>query len=222
MRKRLWVVVPVALLLVLGIGAFWQIKKNRAEAAIYAKPDLLYGVMIKTPSMKRVADQRRETIINYAKMLREKWRPWVEQHRALFLEAKNSNGSEQAAQKLYDAIPDGFGRGAKRGDITDAMLMPDVRTVEDLTRPDMVICFTWNMPPHEGPTHRIMKAQREDFARERRFRLSSTYNAGRATIYLWTDGSITETVSEPNSKPGEPSLVDGTPLRIMPPYEFLQ
>jgi len=122
-------------------------------------------------------------------------------------------------RKLYLSIPDGVGPDWKLRPITSTMLAPEVHSIEDYARQDIFLRFTWNI---DHKDNQIYAFRKQDFARFRNFSISQSMNVGRAYVSVWADGRVTETVQEHSNVPGRPSLTEGVPIEIVPPYEFIK
>ena len=178
--------------------------------------------------------QERQTILDKAKMLREKWKVWANAHSEIMKQLLHASDKGQAVlTQVYEAVP----------------VVPTTQnagfTGQDLA--SLPFQFTWNAATRvhhlnakqiEDPNARrymdkekqfAVKRLQAEFLQMRDVQISQAINFGSDQYELWASGRITQhtfiPAPSPLSKtlPGQTSAPSGwVRQEIMPPYDFLQ
>lgn len=181
-----------------------------------------------------LSSQERQTIIDKAKMLRDKWKVWGLAHKeALKQLAHASDKDQKALMQVYDALP--------------ANPTPQNAGFSEQELSSLPFQFTWNpgtknhhLNAEQAADPKAQKYMDKEkqfavkrlqagFLRLRDVEIAQAINFGPDQYELWASGRITELsyIRQPSSQtgmlPGQTSTQHGWVRReISPPYDFLR
>lgn len=202
-----------ALLMTGAAGIVFNTVKHASAQVLSEKQEASDTGTISDPlspnqAVRDAAQQRR---IERAKLLRDHWQPWAENHRDLLKQMLDPKPDDrETVSSVYEAIPEHPGATHISGN--------DLHTAGAL--------FTWNA----GGKHSIHTStwfnnrMQEDFHKYHDFRLSESANTGRFQVVLWASGRITVMESRDRfAGHGQPiETYDEVQKEIISRYAFLQ
>lgn len=204
------------------VGRFWEMKYGR-----YHDQELHYGVKVIDKTTEQQSKLSRESYLAHAMLLREQWRPYASQHKALLLKMLHARGDDTNTLKLvYYALPA----------TPKAAGMPPVGV--NFSHPSSSD-FTWQLiDKHNASTSsqkdlgdrerltkydsRFSRELHEDFIQFHDISVSESMSPSLSTFTLWASGRVTETALKTQHIPGKPVFKKLAPDQVAPPFNFLK
>lgn len=183
------------------------------------------------PMMSKQAVKAR---IAKANLLREKWRPWAQQHQDILKAMLRANSNDQAAlMQVWNELPPRDNVSFRDKNFPQETLKSE-REGGDATytwQPFaklLLIAVPRNQTPQakdelEQKKQQIMPRIQKQFAERRDIELAKSQNSGDTTYSLWASGRITKEQTVPNKdkRRGQSAFVQEV-HEVTPPYDFLQ
>jgi RNA polymerase sigma factor (sigma-70 family) len=201
-----------ALLMIGAAGIVFNTVKHASAQVLSEKQEASDKGTISDPLSpnKAVRDAAQQRRIERAKLLRDHWQPWAENHRDLLrqmLDAKPADG--ETVSSVYEAIPE----------------LPGAAYISHNDLHTAGALFTWNaIGKHSVHTSTWFNNRMQgDFRKYHDFRLSESANTGRFHVVLWASGRITVMESRDRfAGHGQPiETYDEVQKVISPRYAFL-
>ena len=229
-RTRRLVIGSVVMLLI-AAGIFGSLFQRQTRLSRAAQPQARQAPDI-TPEVK-------EQIVGRAKELREKWRPWALQNKAILTRMRSAASTDKAAMlAVWKAIPMGQ-EPISAQDLTPGGVEPPSNIGFTWAAADKMIIDNSRLRPEvrkvveQGSSAGALWRE-DDFASERDIVISQSMNGGQTHINLWASGRITEQTRQPPSerpkllarlraekRKARESDLHGPHREVVPPYDFL-
>ena len=158
-----------------------------------------------------------------AQHLRGDWELWARNHKSQIGRLGRPSADGGSFETIWNALPTKLTNHEETG-LTYAELrsgpirfswQPSAKNRDILLpRPEMRRSF-------EQGIDSVERGSRKRFAQYHDIEISRSVSSGPTQVTLWASGRITETTLIQQNIPGKPTFVEGPPVEIAPPYDFI-
>lgn len=214
-------------LIILGVTmvavavSLWSAKSNK-----YQDHNIKYSVHIVDQSSEESATAARTSFLTHANLLRDQWQPWAFKHKDLLKNLVGSRATDRSTlAHFYEVLPGnpmvagmphvGFSKHHRSS--SDFTWQPALYYVNPATISDAD-----SRKNVDRMKRSFMDHVQRRFIQYHDIEISRSMSIGTSAFTLWASGRITEETFVHQQIPGKPTLVDGVPQEIVPPYQFLK